>query len=114
MREEFEEMLEQLEAGKFVYVEPSSVMLEFNEFMASRGYSVARLVVVRVRGGSRTGRTFEYDFLANKSPGYEKEWQIFLDPQRSAANIRDIVRRALNEGGEYQYLVWAEVPPSEE
>ena len=91
MREEFEEMLDQLEAGKFVYVEPSSVMLELNEFMASRGYSVARLEVVRIRGGSRTGRTFEYDFLANRSPGYEKEWQIFLDPQRSAANIRDIV-----------------------
>ena len=95
-----------------MYVEPSSVMLEFNEYMASRGYSVARLEVVRVQGGSRTGRTFKYDFLANAGLGYEEEWQIFLDPQRSAANIRDIVRRALSEGGEYQYLVWAEVPPS--
>lgn len=114
MPAKFEQMLEQLETGAFVRVEPSKEMLEFNEFMASRGYSVARLEVVRVRGGSRTGRTFEYDFLANESPGYEEEWQIFLDPQRSAANIRDIVRRALSEGGEYRYLVWAEVPPSKE
>lgn len=87
-------------------------MLEFNEYMASRGYSVARLEVVRLRGQG-PGRAFEYDFLANAGQGYEKEWQIFLDPQRSVANNRDIVRRALNEGGAYRYLVWAEVPPSE-
>lgn len=114
MPAKFEEMLKQLETGAFVRVEPSKEMLEFNEFMASRGYSVARLEVVRVRGGSRTGRTFAYDFLANESPGHEEEWQIFLDPQRSAENIRDIVQRALSEGGEYRYLVWAEVPPSGE
>lgn len=112
MREKFEEMLEQLETGSFVRIEPSSAMLEFNKFMASRGYSVARLEVVRLRGDG-PGRAFEFDFLANEGPGYEKQWQIFLDPQRSAANIRDIVQRALSEGGEYRYLVWAEVPPSE-
>jgi hypothetical protein len=112
MREKFEEMLEQLETGAFVRIEPSSEMLEFNEFMASRGYSVARLEVVRLQGDG-PGRAFEFDFLANAGPGYEEEWQIFLDPQRSAANIRDIVRRALSEGGEYRYLVWAEIPPAE-
>lgn len=113
MREVFEEMLDRLETGAFVYVEPSSKMLEFNEYMASRGYSVARLEVVRVQGDG-PGRAFEFDFLANARPGYEKEWQIFLDPQRSAANVRDIVRRALSEGGEYKFLVWAEIPPEED
>ena len=113
MREKFEEMLKQLETGAFVRVEPSSEMLKFNEYMASRGYSVARLEVVRLRGQG-PGRAFEYDFLANESSGNERQWQIFLDPQRSAANIRDIVQRALSEGGEYRYLVWAEVPPSGE
>ncbi len=112
MQSEFDEMLEKLETGAFVRIEPSSKMLEFNEFLASRGYSVARLEVVRLKGDG-PGRAFEYDFLANAGPGYEREWQIFLDPQKSAANIRDIVRRALSEGGEYRYLVWAEVPPEE-
>lgn len=112
MREEFDEMLELLEAGAFVRVEPSSKMLEFNDYLASRGYSIARLEVVRLQGQG-PGRAFEYDFLANKSPRHEKQWQIFLDPQKSAANIRDTVHRALSEGGEYRYLVWAEVPPTE-
>lgn len=112
MHENFDDMLERLEAGDFVRVEPSSVMLEFNEYMASRGYSVARLEVVRLRGHG-PGRAFEFDFLANRSPRHAEEWQIFLDPQRSAANTRDIVQRALSEGGEYRYLVWAEVPPAE-
>ncbi len=113
MQREFDKMLDKLETGAFVYVEPSSRMLEFNEYMASRGYSVARLEVVRLQGPG-PGRAFEYDFLANESSGNERQWQIFLDPQRSAANIRDIVQRALSEGGEYRYLVWAEVPPSGE
>jgi len=50
MREEFDEMLELLEAGAFVRVEPSSKMLEFNDYLASRGYSIARLEVVRLQG----------------------------------------------------------------
>ncbi len=107
MNQKFEEMLRQLETGAFVRVEPSSEFLKFNEFLAEAGYSVARLEVVKM-SGERTGRCFEYDFLAN--PGYEEEWHIFLDPQRSAANIRDIVRRALSAGGEYRFLVWAEKP----
>lgn len=113
MQSEFDEMIDKLETGAFVYVEPSSKMLEFNEYMASRGYSVARLEVVRLRGQG-PGRAFEYDYRATTEPGFEEDWQIFLDPQRSAANIRDIVRRAMSEGGEYKYLVWAEVPPSGE
>ncbi len=112
MQKEFDEMLDKLETGAFVYVEPSSKMLEFNEYMALRGYSVARLEVVRLRGQG-PGRAFEFDFLANRSPGYEKQWQIFLDPQRSAANIRNIVQRAQGKGGEYRFLVWAEIPTSE-
>ena len=110
MREKFEEMLEQLEAGAFVYVEPSSAMLEFNEYLAASGYSIPRLEVVKVQG-HRTGFRMDFFFLANKD--YEEEWQILLDPQRSAANIREIVQGALSEGGEYRYLVWAEIPPAE-
>ena len=34
MQSEFDEMIDKLETGAFVYVEPSSKMLEFNEFMA--------------------------------------------------------------------------------
>jgi hypothetical protein len=109
MAEKFEEMLERLETGAFVYVEPSSKMLQFNDYLASRGYSVARLETVKIHG-ERPGRRFAYDFLANRS--YPEEWHIFLDPQRSAANIREIVRQALSEGGEYRYLVWAEIPPA--
>ena len=85
MQNEFDEMLDKLETGAFVYVEPSSKMLEFNEYIASRGYSVARLEVVRLEGQG-PGRAFEYDFLANETPGYERQWQIFIDPKRSAAN----------------------------
>ncbi|MDO5643515.1 MAG: hypothetical protein Q4G26_14160, partial [Paracoccus sp. (in: a-proteobacteria)] len=33
MQKEFDEMLDKLETGAFVYVEPSSKMLEFNEYM---------------------------------------------------------------------------------
>ena len=79
MQSEFDEMIVKLETGAFVYVEPSSRMLEFNEYMASRGYSVARLEVVRLLGPG-PGRAFEYDFLANESSGNERQWQIFLDP----------------------------------
>lgn len=54
MCEKFDEKLERLETGAFVYVEPSSEMLEFNECLATAGHSVARLEVVKVEG-DRTG-----------------------------------------------------------
>jgi hypothetical protein len=110
MKTEFDEMIDEIETGSFVRVEPSSKMLEFNDFMALRGYSVARLEVVRLNGKG-PGRAFEYDFLANTDLGHERQWQIFLDPQRSAANIRKIVAEASTEGGDFRYLVWAEIPP---
>lgn len=43
IQKEFDEMLDKLETGAFVYAELSSKMLEFNEYMALRGYSVAQL-----------------------------------------------------------------------
>lgn len=110
MNSKFKEMLKQLDTGAFVYVEPSEDLLKFNDFLERAGYSVARLEVVKVRG-EKTGRRFEYDFLANRQDS--EAWQIFVDPGRSAANVRSIVYRAIREGGEFRFLVWAEEPPSE-
>lgn len=112
MPDTFAEMLDRIETGAFVYVEPAQRMLEFNEHLRKAGYSVARLEVVKLEHPGR-GRRFEYDFLANmKDP---EAWHAFIDPDRSAANIRGIVVEASSEGGTWQFLVWAEkVRPDEE
>jgi hypothetical protein len=107
MREEFDEMLRRIETGAFVYVTPSRTMLEFNDYLASRGYSVARMETVKMEG-SQTGFRLDYHILAN--PSDEEIWDIFLDPERSRTYVKGMVDETIMEGGVFKFLVWAEKP----
>jgi hypothetical protein len=112
MLDTFPEMLDRIDARAFVRVEPAQRMLEFNEYLREAGYGVARLEVVKLER-PRRGRRFQYDFLANMDD--PEAWHVFIDPDRSAANIRNIVTDASSEGGTWRFLVWAEkVRPDEE
>lgn len=110
MEQEMQELFEAVQTGsKFVRL-PAERLLSFNDILAAKGFSVSRMEAVKT-GGRHTGRRLEYDILANRE--YEDAWAIFLDPERSRLHVREIVDQAGREGGRFEFLVWAEEPPTD-
>ena len=108
MEQEMQAPLETVESGnKSVRLSPHK-LLAFNDYLATNGFSVSRMEAVKI-AGERTGRRLDYDILANRA--FEGAWEIFMDPERSRALVKEIVEEAMLEGGKFEFLVWAEEVP---
>lgn len=108
MEQEMQDLLEAVQISpKFVRLSPHK-LLAFNDYLAANRFSVSRMEAVKI-AGERTGRRLDYDILANRA--FEGAWEIFMDPERSRALVKEIVEDALLEGGEFEFLVWAEEVP---
>ncbi|MDO5622125.1 MAG: hypothetical protein Q4G24_11725 [Paracoccus sp. (in: a-proteobacteria)] len=109
MSERFEKLLEQAQTGAGTEWISEAELLEFNEFMARRGFGVSRMEVMRAKGG-KVRPNHGYGVTPQPFKGDTEHWMHHFDPIRSAAYIREQVDYARKDGALFDYKVWAEDP----
>ncbi len=108
MKQEMQDLLERVLFGAFAaksVVLPTEKLIAFNDYLADAGCSITRMEVTKTEG-NRAGRRLEYDIFVDMK--YEESRAIFMDPERSRAHVKEIVDQTLNDGGTYEFRVWAE------
>jgi hypothetical protein len=109
MNERFEDLLAQAQTGRGTEPISESELLEFNEYLAIRGFGVSRMEVYRAKGGT-VAPNHGYEVAPQPFPGDDEHWMHHFDPARSAAYIRRQVQYAKEDGALFDYRVWAEQP----
>lgn len=111
MNARFEDLIVQSETGKGTEWISQTELLEFNDYLAARGYGVSRMEVSRAGSG---GRQLPWDVTYGILPapiGDDPEhWLNHFDPKRSANYVRKTVQYAKEDGALFDYKVWAEQP----
>lgn len=109
MTERFETLIRQAQTGGGTEWISRAELLEFNEYLAARGFGVSRMEVARAEGGM-VGPNFSYGVLPQPFGGDESHWMNHFDPARSAIYVREQVQYADEDGALFDYKVWAEQP----
>jgi hypothetical protein len=109
MNKRFEHLIAQAETGGGTEWISEAELLEFNEYLAARGFGVSRMEVARAEGG-RVRPNHGYGVTPQPFRGDDDHWMHHLDPFRSAAYIREQVQYARTDGALFDYKVWAEQP----
>jgi len=109
MNQRFEHLIAQAETGGGTEWISEAELLEFNEYLAARGYGVARMEVSRAAGGT-VNRNFGYGVLPAPLGDDPEHWLNHFDPVRSAEYVREQVQYAKEDGALFDYKVWAEQP----
>lgn len=109
MNERFEDLIAQAQTGRGTETISQAELLEFNEYLAMRGFGVSRMEGYRAEG-STVGPNHGYNVSPQPFPGDDEHWMHHFDPVRSAAYVRRLVRYANEDGALLDYRVWAEQP----
>lgn len=109
MNARFEELIEQAQSGAGTEWISESELLEFNKYLAVRGYGVSRMEVARAEGGTEPPN-HGYGVTPKPFRGDDEHWLHHFDPERSAAYVRRQVQYAKEDGALFDYKVWAEQP----
>lgn len=109
MNERFENLIAQSQTGRGAEWISEAELLEFNEYLAERGFGVSRMEVKRAEGG-KVAPNHGYGVTPQPFPGDDKHWMHHFDPVRSAAYVRESVQYAKADGALFDYKVWAEEP----
>ena len=109
MNEHFEHLIAQAQTGAGTKWLSEAELLEFNDYLAARGFGVSRMEVARAKGGTKPPN-FGYGVTPQPFPGDDEHWMHHLDPVRSAAYVRRQVQYAKEDGALLDYKVWAEQP----
>lgn len=109
MNKRFEGLIVQAQTGRGTEVISEAELLEFNEYLAMRGFGVSRMEGYRAEG-STVGPNHGYNVSPQPFPGDDEHWMHHFDPVRSAAYVRRLVRYAKEDGALLDYRVWAEQP----
>ena len=109
MIKRFEALILQAQTGVGTEWLSEIELLEFNEYLAKRGYGVSRMEVKRAEGGT-VGANFGYGVTPQPFPGDDEHWMHHFDPVRSAAYVRRAVQAAKEDGALFDYKVWTEKP----
>ncbi len=110
MREQdtrFEELIEQAQTGAGTVWISESELLEFNDYLAMRGFGVSRMEVKQVERGT-VAPNHGYCVTPQPFEGDDEHWMNHFDPKRSADYIRKQVQYARADGALFDYKVWAE------
>ncbi len=109
MAKRFEHLLEQAQTGIGTDWLSERELLDFNEYLAFRGFGVSRMEIKRAEGGT-VPPNFGYEILPQPIGGDDEHWMNHFDPQRSALYVRETVAYAKADGAIFDYKVWAEEP----
>ena len=109
MNERFESLITQAETGAGTEWISEAELLEFNDYLAVRGYGIARMEVARAEGGT-VPPNHGYGVTPQPFPGDDDHWMNHFDPARSAAYVREQIQYAKADGALFDYKVWAEQP----
>lgn len=109
MSKRFEDLILQAQSGGGTEWLSEAELLEFNEYLALRGFGVSRMEVARAEGGT-VPPNFGYGVSPQPFPGDNDHWMHHFDPVRSAAYVRENVQFAREDGALFDYKVWAETP----
>lgn len=109
MNVRFEDLIVQSETGKGTEWISQTELLEFNDYLAARGYGVSRMEVKRAEGGS-VRRNFSYGILPAPIGDDPEHWLNHFNPKRSANYVRETVQYAKVDGAIFDYKIWAEQP----
>ncbi len=109
MNERFEYLIDQAQTGAGTDWLSEAELLEFNEYLAERGFGVSRMEVKRAKGGT-VRPNHGYGVTPQPFPGDDDHWMHHFDPARSAIYVREQVQYAKADGALFDYKVWAEQP----
>ena len=109
MNERFKKLIAQSQTGGGTEWISEAELLEFNEYLAQRGFGVSRMEVKRAEGGT-VPPNHGYEVAPQPFPGDDDQWMNHFDPVRSAAYVREQVQYAKADGALFDYKVWAEKP----
>lgn len=109
MNERFEYLIAQAQIGGGTEWISEAELLEFNEYLAMRGFGVSRMEVARAEGGTEPPN-HGYGVTPQPFRGDDEHWMHHFDPARSAAYVRRQVQYAKEDGALFDYKVWAEQP----
>ena len=109
MNEHFEYLIAQARTGGGTDWISEAELLDFNDYLAARGFGVSRMEVARAEGGTVAPNP-GYGVTPQPFPGDDEHWMHHFDPARSAAYIRRQVQYAKEDGAVFDYKVWAEQP----
>lgn len=109
MNKRFEQLIRQSETGSGTEWLAEAELLEFNEYLATRGYGISRMEVKQAEGGTQPPN-FGYEVSPQPFPDNDEHWMHHFDPARSAAYVRRQVQYAKEDGALFDYKVWAEQP----
>lgn len=109
MNTRFEDLIEQAQTGAGTEWISEAELLDFNEYLATRGFGISRMEVAQAAGGT-VKRNFGYGILPAPIGDDPEHWLNHFDPQRSAAYVRETVQFAKEDGALFDYKVWAEQP----
>lgn len=109
MNARFETLIAQAQTGAGTEWISEAELLEFNEYLAARGFGVSRMEVARAEGGT-VAPNHGYGVTPQPFRGDDEHWMHHFDPVRSAAYVRRQVQYAKEDGALFDYKVWAEQP----
>lgn len=109
MNERFENLITQAQTGRGTEWISEAELLDFNDYLAARGFGVSRMEVKRAEGGT-VRPNHGYGVTPQPFPGDDNHWMHHFDPARSAAYVRKTVEYAKADGAKFDYKVWAEDP----
>lgn len=109
MNQRLGKLIEQAQTGGGAEWLSEAELLEFNEYLALRGFGVSRMEIARAEGGTQPPN-FGYCVLPQPLGGDDEHWMHHFDPVRSAAYVRRLVQYAREDGALFDYKVWAEQP----
>ena len=109
MNERFETLIAQAETGRGTEWLSEAELLEFNDYLAVRGYGISRMEVKQAEGGEVAPNP-GYGVTPQPFRGDDEHWMHHFDPDRSAAYVRRQVQYAREDGALFDYKVWAEQP----
>ena len=109
MNARFEKLIGQSETGSGTEWLSEAELLEFNEYLAVRGYGVSRMEVKRAVDG-KVPPNHGYGVTPQPFRGDDEHWMHHFDPVRSAAYVRRLVQYAKEDEALFDYKVWAEQP----
>ncbi|UOA28901.1 hypothetical protein [Pseudosulfitobacter sp. DSM 107133] len=109
MNARFEDLIAQAQTGGGTEWISEAELLEFNEYLAMRGFGVSRMEVARAEGGT-VPPNHGYGVTPQPFRGDDEHWMHHFDPVRSAVYVREQVQYAKEDGALFDDKVWAEQP----
>lgn len=109
MTERFEALIAKAQTGEGTEWVSKAELLEFNKYLAERGFGISRMEVARAEGGTVAPNP-GYGVSPQPFRGDDEHWMHHFDPARSAAYVRRQVQYAEDDGALFDYKIWAEQP----